>query len=374
MMDANPSGTPTPLTNSAGSNAAPAWSPDGTKIAFTSTRDDGNLEIYVMDADGGNQTRLTNDIEWDYDPIWAPDGSRIAFSHGGNLPDIYVMNADGTGPVNLTPSPASADYSAAWSPDGTKIAFISDRVGNAEIYVMNADGSNPTNISNTLAAEGHPDWQPIPQPPTDVRHDVELLAEHVSQVGLPMGIARSLVAKLNEVLAAIDADDTTAACISLSDFIDKVRAQSGKKIAASDAADLIEEANAIADELGCDGCYPDLPAPQLVLESTTVLGEMVEFQLDVPNYANFPDDLFEPAPDLAPCGLNTSASRTWIDVLDGNGNYLYGFCSLGRASDLNNIWFATPVAQWPAEAYIRLTDRRCNITYTSNRINLAEIL
>lgn len=120
-------------------------------------------------------------------------------------------------------------------------------------------------------------------------------------------------------------------------------------------------------------CYPDLPAPQLVLESTTVQDGSVRFEFDVPNFGTFPNDLFEPAPDLAPCGLNTSSSRTWVDVLDGNGNVLYGFCSFGQASDLNGVWFQTTVEQWPAEAYIRLTDRRCNITYTSNRVNLASI-
>lgn len=121
-------------------------------------------------------------------------------------------------------------------------------------------------------------------------------------------------------------------------------------------------------------CYPDLPAPELVLQSTTVDGDRVEFQLDVPNHAQFPNALFEPAPDLAACGLNTSASRTWVDIYDGNGNYLFGFCALYDASSLNDIWFSTLVDQWPAEAYITLTDRRCNIIYTSNRINLAGIL
>ncbi len=121
-------------------------------------------------------------------------------------------------------------------------------------------------------------------------------------------------------------------------------------------------------------CYPDLAAPQLSLQSHTVSGDRVEFQLDVSNYADFPDALFSPAPDLDACGLNTSASRSWVDIRDGDGNYLYGFCALYAASSLNDIWFATTVSNWPAEAYITITDRRCNITYTSNRINLAEFL
>jgi TolB protein len=359
-------------------NFGPSWSPDGTRIAFTSSRDAGNLEIYVMNADGTNQTRLTNDAERDFDPSWSPDGSKIVFTHGGEVgSDIYVMNADGAGPANLTNTPGSAEVSAAWSPDGSRILFVSDRDGNSEIYVMWADGTGVhQNISNNPAADYLPDWQPLPDAPPDVTVELQHLADQVALLPLPKGPKNSLLVILTDVRAALDANNTAGACSALADFISRVGAQSGKKISASEAADLIAQATAIADELGCvpgAKCYPDLPAPQLVLESTTELGNgNVEFQLDVPNFGSFPDDLFEPAPDLAACGLNTSASRTWVDILDGDGNYLFGFCSLGQASDLNNIWFATPVAQWPAEAYVTLTDRRCNITYTSNRINLAQ--
>src|SRR5207237_1385985 len=78
------------LTNTPGNDAAPAWSPDGSKIAFSSTRD-GNHEIYVMNAtDGSGLVRLTNDALWDDHPAWSPDGSKIAFS---KYSAIYVMNA-----------------------------------------------------------------------------------------------------------------------------------------------------------------------------------------------------------------------------------------------------------------------------------------
>ncbi len=78
-----------------------AWSPDGTKIAFTSDRD-GNFEIYVMNADGRNPTRLTSDPATDNFPAWSPDGTKIAFDsrRDGNF-EIYVMNADGTNPTRL---------------------------------------------------------------------------------------------------------------------------------------------------------------------------------------------------------------------------------------------------------------------------------
>src|SRR6266478_6212438 len=117
------------------------------KIAFASDRD-GNLEIYVMDLDGGGQTRLTEDPGEDYSPAWSPNGTRLAFvsTRDGNA-EIYVMNADGTGQTRLTNNTAS-DLHPAWSPDGTHIAFVSSRDGNDEIYSMDPNGLNQTNLTH----------------------------------------------------------------------------------------------------------------------------------------------------------------------------------------------------------------------------------
>ena len=120
----------------------PSWSPDGKRIAFVSTRDGwGNSNIYVMDADGSNQQRLTDGPNGDRYPSWSPDGQRIAFAsiRDGN-PEIYVMNADGSNQRRLTRNP-SPDTNPSWSPDGKRIVFVSHRDGNYEIYVMNADGA-----------------------------------------------------------------------------------------------------------------------------------------------------------------------------------------------------------------------------------------
>jgi hypothetical protein len=375
-INASTGGAPTALTTGSDANFGPAWSPNGAKIAFTSTRDAGVLEIYVMNADGSGQTRLTTDPEWDYDASWSPNGAKISFTHGGAIPEIYAMNADGTSPVNLTATPNDPDASAAWSPDGTKIVFRRDVNGVGDIFVMNADGSGQINITNNAASDGLPDWQPLPTGPTATQQ-IQSLITYLDQLGLQKGTVNSLKSPLIDAVTALNANNTPQACSLLADFISKVKAQSGKKIPANVVADLVQRAEAIASALGCvpgSKCYPDLPAPQLVLQSTTNANGVVQFELDVPNYASFPNELFAQAPDLAACGLNTSASRTWVDVLDVNGNFLTGFCSFSQASDLNLLWFQTPVAQWPAEAYIRLTDRRCNITYTSNRINLASIL
>ncbi len=94
-----------------------------------------------MNADGTDQMRLTTNAAADRSPAWSPDGTKIAFAskRTGNG-DIYVMNADGTGQRRLTTN-AAADRSPDWSPDGTKIAFASKRTGNGDIYVM--DGQRP---------------------------------------------------------------------------------------------------------------------------------------------------------------------------------------------------------------------------------------
>jgi TolB protein len=99
---------------------------------------DGNPEIFLMNADGSNPLNLTKNEEWDSDPQWSPDGERIAFVSGSpmeNTEDIYVMHADGTQLMNVTNSEGN-DGLPAWSPDGTQLAFISARSGNAEIYTL----------------------------------------------------------------------------------------------------------------------------------------------------------------------------------------------------------------------------------------------
>jgi Tol biopolymer transport system component len=142
------------LTNN---GIAPAWSPDGTRIAFVSLFP-GNFEIQVMNADGSGVTRLTSHSATDWKPTWSPDGTRIAFQtnrHGTFNFEIYSMNAaDGTGLARLTNRPGN-DLDPAWGASG-EILFssVSSGSGNRHVHKMNADGSGVT----ALPAGIEPHW------------------------------------------------------------------------------------------------------------------------------------------------------------------------------------------------------------------------
>lgn len=129
-------------------------------LAFVSERD-GNPEIYVINVDGTGLLRLTDDAGLDVDPAWSPDGKRIAFaSDRAGSSDIYVMDADGSNLVRRTQTGSSS--SPAWSPDGKQIAFSSLRGGQFGLYVMGVDGdwANPTPVGYDQGWNTHPAWSP----------------------------------------------------------------------------------------------------------------------------------------------------------------------------------------------------------------------
>ena len=125
------------------------------KIAFAR-----NNEIYVMNADGSGATNITNNAVFDGQPAWSPDGTKIAFfTNRDSTDEIYVMSADGSDPTRLTFNTESDEY-PAWSPDGAKIVFTSARDGNKEIYVVNADGSGLARLTAHPANDKRPAWSP----------------------------------------------------------------------------------------------------------------------------------------------------------------------------------------------------------------------
>lgn len=156
-------------------DAQAAWSPDGSRIAFWSNRMLGG-GIHVMNADGSNVRFLWGAVQEQgglrspYHPTWSPDGTRLAFDQDCN---IHVINADGSGLRTLTDSLEGRCSSApAWSPDGSELAFLSNRevIGDPwlgiDVWVMKVDGSGATNLSGALTAtmpsDGSPPaWSPL---------------------------------------------------------------------------------------------------------------------------------------------------------------------------------------------------------------------
>jgi Tol biopolymer transport system component len=141
-------------------DGSPAWSPDGTKLAFRSEVPtlDGNVgRIFVINRDGTGLRQLSpepTDYGYDDGPAWSPDGTRVLYSHTGVL---TVINADGTGLTSLGIS--GAGY-PAWSPDGSRIAF--EGVANQQqvVFTANADGSNMRQLATPVQADLQPGWSP----------------------------------------------------------------------------------------------------------------------------------------------------------------------------------------------------------------------
>ncbi len=136
------------LTHTVGDKLSnnPAWSWDGTKIAFLSNRDFGeaapwgqDAELYVMDADGSNVQRVTSNEVFDSAPKWSPDGITIAFFsvRDGNW-DVYLIDADGTNERQVTDHPGR-DLCPSWSPDGARLTFASNRADGEHFELYTAD-------------------------------------------------------------------------------------------------------------------------------------------------------------------------------------------------------------------------------------------
>jgi TolB protein len=139
----------------------PRWSPDNTKIAFTTYRQ-GNPDVDVFSLETNSLLTFTRFRGLNTTPAWSPDGEKIAFCSSMNgEPEIYVGDAHGRNLKRLTYSVHSGNNSPTWNPvTGAQIAFVSDRSGIAQLYVMDADGSNVQRLVNEGGWVDAPAWSP----------------------------------------------------------------------------------------------------------------------------------------------------------------------------------------------------------------------
>jgi Tol biopolymer transport system component len=150
----NPDGAEVQRLTRDGSNSAPAFSPDGQRITFSSSVD-GDSDIYVMGSDGSNVEWVTANDAGDYDPTWSPDGQKIAFvGYHEAVAQIYVVDIDGNNQRQVTNEPVVGS-DPDWGTNN-KIAYGSD----GDIYSINPDGSNRTKLASEAPNEFSPDWSP----------------------------------------------------------------------------------------------------------------------------------------------------------------------------------------------------------------------
>ena len=193
------SAEPRRLTRGKKQDAAPRWSPDGSRLAFVSNRETEPKQLYVLPADGGEPLQLTELDEDVGEVVWSPDGTRLAFSSrvrdpayeeddarkrrprrferlqyklddegwiGDRRRHIFTVPADGSAPPLQLTEGDFEDVYPAWSPDGRRLAFTSARQEDwdtevfRDIYVVGAEGGTPERITGTDSRYEAPAWSP----------------------------------------------------------------------------------------------------------------------------------------------------------------------------------------------------------------------
>ncbi|MFC1553055.1 TolB family protein [candidate division KSB1 bacterium] len=150
------------LTTSPGSDTEPDWSPDGSKIVFTSTRS-GSSDIWLMDADGSNQTQITDIIHSEFYPRWSPDGSKIMFTVDSFLAiDLHLVNPDGSN-IEFTQFrryPYATRF-GDWSPDELNVVFSSRVYSEFNLFKSNINGNTWIQVTFDDKREYYPSWSPL---------------------------------------------------------------------------------------------------------------------------------------------------------------------------------------------------------------------
>lgn len=171
MVAADGTGTSRNLTRHPAVESHPNFTADGRQVLFNSTRDDPSGredEVYVMNADGSMPRRLTDNDLLDTFASSSPDGTRVLFRRALSFrgeegaaanSEVFLMNPDGTGAVNLTRNPWFDGW-PSWSTDGKWIAFASNRDDRFQIYVMNAEGGQVTRVVTSAFADKRPRLSP----------------------------------------------------------------------------------------------------------------------------------------------------------------------------------------------------------------------
>lgn len=163
-----PGGERVRLTGSRSFNLEPAWSPDRTRVAYVHHGRPRNPDVWLMDADGSGKVRLTTSKLDDQNPSWSPDGSHIAWvrSRADQATGrIFVMHPDGDDKMAVSPKKQHAT-SPAWSPDGRRLAYVTvprcdDCEADTEIHVVDAHtGEEHALLTDNRADEFGPAWSP----------------------------------------------------------------------------------------------------------------------------------------------------------------------------------------------------------------------
>jgi dipeptidyl aminopeptidase/acylaminoacyl peptidase len=341
----------TQLTDDPGWNYLPAWSSDGSRIAFVSTRD-GNDEIYVMNADGSAQMRLTQSANEDLNPSWAPGEDRIAFqsNRGGNN-QIYVMNADGTDVTQLTDDPAGFNGAPAWSPDGERIVFAGDLDGTG-LYTMKADGTGIVRLTQDVHVGSlDPDWSPdgasiVYATSVDVSSSVRIFVVDVNTRS-----RQAVTGPVGDVCCASWQPIVGAGQASLVPYVDpdqgfSVEVPAGWTVADANLTPWLSRPSEILSV----GTFPmpvshdpddeprvfDAPVAPAALAAMTSTDAFVSLQASGPT--DHPDDRpssFRTLPERACCSAQTGDypfTWWWIPFID-QGRVFYLFVAIGNDAD-----------------------------------------
>jgi Tol biopolymer transport system component len=197
------------VTNGGGPEDSPAWSPDGTRIAFT--RHVGNSDIYTIRPEGRELVRLTDLPSREYAPSWSPDGRHVLFgSTSGYASEILVVRAEGGEAVPLTDSKAHKP-DLAWSPDGSHIAFtMLDSYNQGDVYVMavpdemGTRGDGEMNLTQEPAHDCCIDWAP------DSKHLLFLSSRADGGAGLRSGGHENGLGYIDSLIQTGQGTDLTA--------------------------------------------------------------------------------------------------------------------------------------------------------------------